>query len=98
MLSLYFVIAILLLLVATPIALLRAKTRLGLALGVFLPAVTFHVARFAIPVIVWDQSFEMRLGGDVLLSINVLLSLALAWILYGYVVMGQAKQNSASMY
>lgn len=82
-LSLYFFSVSFLFLVLIPVALLRAKTRLGRALAVFIPAVIFLVARLTIPALVFlRQPLAVR-SGDVVLSLNVLLSLILAWILYG---------------
>jgi hypothetical protein len=71
-------------LVVVPVALLRAKTPLGRALAVFVPTVIFHVARLTIPPLVMQEQVKVR-PGEIILSINVVLSLALAWALYSHV-------------
>jgi hypothetical protein len=68
-------------LVVGPVTLLRARTRLGRALAVFAPVVVFHVARLMVPLLVIEQVVKLR-PGDVIMSINAVLSLALAWALY----------------
>ena len=80
-LSAYLIAGAILILVIVPVAMLRAKTRLGRASAVFVPVVVFHVIRLAVPSIVLKQSFHMG-PGDVIASINILLSLILAWLLY----------------
>jgi hypothetical protein len=70
--------------VVLPVALLRAKTRLGRALAVFVPVVAFHAVRLTIPLLVIQQPLNMR-PGDVIASINIVLSLILAWVLYSYI-------------
>ncbi len=83
-LSAYLVTVTVLFLVVVPVALLRAKTRLGRAFAVFVPVVAFHVARLTIPLLVIQQSLKGR-PGDVIYSINILLSFILAWLLYNHV-------------
>jgi hypothetical protein len=83
-LSAYLVAVTILYLIVVPIALLRAKTRLGRALAVFVPVVAFHVARLTVPLLVIQQPLKMR-PGDVIASINVVLSLILAWVLYSHI-------------
>ena len=69
--------------VVVPVALLRAKSRLGRALAVFAPLVAFHVIRLAVPSLVLQQPLTMP-PGEVIYSINILLSLVLAWVLYSH--------------
>lgn len=83
-LSVYFVTMTILYMVVIPVALLRAKTRLGRALAVFLPIVAFHVARLTVPLLVIQQTIKLR-PGDVIATINIMLSLILAWVLYSYI-------------
>jgi hypothetical protein len=83
-LSLYFAGITLLYLVVTPIALLRAKTRLGRALALFVPVITFHLIRFTVPFLVIQQPLSMR-AGEAVATINILLSLILAWVLYSFI-------------
>ncbi len=83
-LSLYFAAITLLYLVVTPIALLRAKTRLGRALALFVPVITFHLVRFTLPFLVIQQPLSMR-AGEAVATVNILLSLILAWVLYSYI-------------
>jgi hypothetical protein len=90
-LPLYFVTVSLLYLVVTPVALLRAKTRLGRAFAVFGPVVVFLVIRLIIPFLAFRLPLEMR-PGDAVLSINVLLSLILAWLLYSHI--GDASREA----
>lgn len=83
-LSIYFAAITFLYLVVTPIALLRAKTRFGRVLAVFVPVVTFHVVRLIVPLLVIQQPLKIR-PGEVVATINILLSLFLAWVLYSYI-------------
>jgi hypothetical protein len=83
-LSAYLIAGAILFLVIVPITLLRAKTRLGRALAVFVPVVVFHVIRLSVPSLVHQQSLHMG-PGDVIASLNILLSLILAWLLYSYI-------------
>jgi hypothetical protein len=82
-LSAYLIVATILYLVIVPIAFLRAKTRLGRALAVFVPVVVFHIVRLTVPAIVLQQPLNV-LSGDMIISINVLLSLILAWVLFSH--------------
>jgi len=77
----YALSMIILYLVVTPVALLRARTRLGRALAVFVPVGIFHFARIAVPILVLPGTHQMP-WGDILLSVNVMLSMFLAWFLY----------------
>jgi hypothetical protein len=88
-LSLYLFSASFLFLVMMPVALLRTRTRLGQATALFVPAILFVVARQVVPLLVMEQAVRMR-PGDVQISINVLLSLILAWILYS--AMGESAE------
>ena len=83
-LSAYLVAGTILYLVVVPVALLRAKTRLGRALAVFVPVMAFHVVRLTVPLLVLQQPLEMRLG-EVVASINMVLSFILAWVLYSHI-------------
>ena len=68
-------------LVVTPIALLRARTRLGRALAVFIPVGIFLTARIAVPNLVLPGPHLMP-WGDIELSVTVMLNFVLAWVLY----------------
>lgn len=83
-LSVYLAAVTISFLVVVPVALLRARTRLGRALAVFVPVVIFHVARLIVPLLVIQQPVKARLG-DVVFSISIVLSLVLGWVLYGQV-------------
>jgi hypothetical protein len=83
-LTLYLVAMTALYLVVTPIALLRAKTNLGRTLAVFVPVVGFHVIRIITPSIV-IRGPHLVPWGDIILSINVLLSFVIAWVLYSHI-------------
>jgi hypothetical protein len=80
-LSIYLIAVTGLYLILTPVALLRARTRIGRALAVFAPVVIFHAARLIIPLLVIQQPVQIP-WGDIILSVNVLLSFGLAWVLY----------------
>lgn len=82
-LSAYFVTITILYLVVVPIAFLRARTRLGRVLAVFVPVVAFHVIRLSVPFLVIQQPIQLR-PGEVIATINIMLSLILAWGLYSY--------------
>lgn len=71
-------------LVVTPVALLRARTRLGRLLAVFIPVGIFLIARIAIPSVVLSYYPHQIPWGDMLLSLNVMLNLVLAWVLYSH--------------
>lgn len=76
----YLIAMSVLYLVITPLAALRARSRLGLALAIFLPLGLFHVVRVIVPFAFGpDGRFPV---GDAVWSLNCLLSLALAWTLY----------------
>jgi hypothetical protein len=77
----YMISMVALYLVVTPIALLRARTPLGRLLAVFIPVGIFHIARIAVPALVRPGP-EITPWGDILLSVNVMLNFALAWVLY----------------
>jgi hypothetical protein len=83
-LSTYLLTVTIFYMVVLPVALLRAKTRLGRAMAVFVPVVAFHVVRLTVPLLVIQQPLNMR-PGDVIASINIVLSLILAWVLYSYI-------------
>jgi hypothetical protein len=70
-------------LVVTPVALLRARTRLGRLLAVFIPVGIFLVARIAIPNLVLPGPHRVP-WGDILLSVTVMLNFILAWVLYSH--------------
>lgn len=80
-LALYLGGAAILFLVVAPVALLRARTRLGRALAVFVPLVAFHVVRLLVPAIVLGEPLKI-MPGEIVASINMLLILILAWVLY----------------
>lgn len=77
----YLVVVTFLYLVVVPVALLRARTQLGRAAAVFVPVAIFHLARLTIPGLVTQPKFVLPLG-DSVHSLNILLSLAMAWVLY----------------
>jgi hypothetical protein len=80
-LSTYFAAITILFLVVVPIALLRARTRLGRILAVFLPLLAFHILRLGVPLLVIQGPIQMR-PGNVIATINILLSFVLAWVVY----------------
>ena len=83
-LGLYLAAIAFLYMAVVPIALLRAKTGLGRAAAVFIPVFAFHLGRLIIPGLVIQGTFRLP-WGDSILSANVLLSLALAWLLYSQI-------------
>jgi hypothetical protein len=76
--------------VAAPVALLRARTRLGRALAVFVPLVMFLVARLTVPLLALGRPIADLRPGDVL-SVNILLAFLLAWVLYDYIDMASPE-------
>jgi len=80
----YLVAVTALFLVVVPVALLRTKTIIGRAIAVFVPVVASHVARITIPFLVVQPRVAFR-PGEIVYSINILLSLILAWILYNHI-------------
>jgi hypothetical protein len=83
-LATYFAGITILYLVVVPLALLRARTRLGRALAVFLPLVIFHGLRITVPLLVIQEPIRV-LPGEVVWVINILLSFVLAWVVYNVV-------------
>jgi hypothetical protein len=79
----YLALMTVLFLVIVPAGLLRARTRLGRALAVFGPVVAFLVLRRIIPLVMSRQPLELS-GGELIFSLNILLSLLLAWALYSH--------------
>jgi hypothetical protein len=79
----YLVAVTILYLVVVPLAFLRAKSRLGRAVGVFLPVTAFLVVLIAVPSLVTQQQFKMP-WGEVIFSANIVLGLILAWLLYSH--------------
>lgn len=69
-------------LVVTPIALLRARTRLGRLLAVFIPVGIYLSARIVVPLLVIPYYPHQVPWGDILFSVNVMLNFVLAWVLY----------------
>ena len=67
-------------LLITPVAMLRARSRVGLALAVFIPMGIFHLARIAVPTFVLHGQYGIPWQ-----SVNVLLTLVLGWVLYSHV-------------
>lgn len=82
-LTIYLIGMVALYAVVAPVAFMRARTRLGRALGVFAPVAAFAVSRLAVPRFVSGQPGVIW-PGDVLISVNLLLVLAIGWILYTY--------------
>jgi len=66
-----------------PLFLLRARTRLGRAAAVFIPVAVFHLARLVLPKFLISGVVSLP-WGDTILSINVLLILLMAWVLYSW--------------
>jgi len=87
-LSTYFAAITVLYLVVVPVALLRAKTRQGRALAVFVPLVAFHLIRLFVPLLVIQEPVRI-MPGEVVATINVVLSFVLAWVIYSEV--GEAR-------
>ena len=83
-------------LVVVPVALLRARTRLGRALAVFVPVVIFHVARLTVPLLVIEQPVKVG-AGEVVFSVGIVLSLVLGWALYGQVGEASGDGHGGSM-
>jgi hypothetical protein len=83
-LATYFAGITILYLVVVPLALLRARTRLGRALAVFLPLVIFHGLLITVPLLVIQEPIRVR-PGEVVWVINILLSFVLAWMVYNVV-------------
>lgn len=69
-------------LVVPPIAMLRARTRMGRALAVFIPVGIFLIARIAVPSLVLPYYPHQIPWGEILFSVNVMLNFVLAWVLY----------------
>lgn len=91
-LPLYLVTVSLLYLVLTPVAMLRAKTRRGRALAVFVPVILFLVVRAVVPILITGRTLAALRPGDAGMSLNVLLTLILAWFLYSQMAVSHEAQ------
>ena len=80
-------------LVVTPIAILRARTRLGRLLAVFIPVGIFLIARIVVPNLVLAGWYQVP-WGDIVLSVNVLLNFALAWVLYSHLEQARNEEET----
>jgi len=80
-LTTYFAAITILFLVVVPVALLRAKTRLGRALAIFVPVFSFHVLRFTVPLLVIPEPVRIS-QGELVWVLNILLMFVLAWVVY----------------
>ena len=92
-LTTYFAAITLLFLVVVPVALLRAKTRLGRALAIFVPVISFHVLRFTVPLLVIPEPIRIN-QGELVWVLNILLMFVLAWVVYSQ--LGDAGRISAN--
>lgn len=81
--TIYLTILVFVYLGLVPIFLLRARTRLERAAAVFIPVATFHLARLVLPKYLASGVLSFP-WGDTILSINVLLVVLLAWVLYSH--------------
>ena len=80
-----------------PAALLRAKTRQGRALAVFVPLVIFFTLHFIVPLLVIQEPIRIP-PGEVVGVINILLSFVLAWVVYSEVGRkGVAAKTSSNL-
>jgi hypothetical protein len=89
-LAFYLIAMVVLYAVVTPITFLRARTQMGRAIGLFAPIAAFAGLRLIVPQIVIDRP-GIILPGDVLISINLILVLAIGWILYTYLSENQPE-------
>ena len=53
-------------------------------LAVFVPLVAFHALRLTVPLLVIQEPMQMR-PGDVVATINIVLSFVLSWVIYSEV-------------
>lgn len=81
--TLYLTILVFVYLGLVPIFLLRAKTNLGRAAAVFIPIAAFHLTRLVLPKFLINGVLSLP-WGDTILTVNVLLVLLLAWVLYSW--------------
>jgi hypothetical protein len=79
--TLYLSVLVFVYLGLVPILMLRAKTGLGRAAAVFIPVASFHLARLVLPKYLMSGVLSLP-WGDTILTINVLLVVLLAWVLY----------------
>ena len=98
-LVMYLAAITILYLVVMPVVLLRAKTKIGRALAVFVPLAIFFVLHFIVPLLVIQEPIRI-MPGEVVGVINILLSFVLAWVVYSEVgekrVEGQTSSNTAT--
>lgn len=81
-LTAYILMLTALYILAAPLAFLRAKTGLQRALALLVPVILFHAARLIVPVLVTQRTLMEVLPGDLIFSINGVLSILIALILY----------------
>ena len=94
-LPLYMAGMVFLFFVLAPAGLLRAKTDLGRATAVFVPAIIFLAARIVVPALVLGDAARIY-PGEIVLSGNILLSLLLGWILYRHIGRGPVAERLKS--
>lgn len=82
-LTIYLISMVVLYAVVTPVTFLRARTQVGRVAGLFAPVAAFAALRLIVPQIVIGRPGTVW-PGDVLISINLLLVLAIGWLLYSY--------------
>lgn len=90
--SLYLVAMTLWYLVLAPAACLRARSAWGRALALLGPVVLFHAVRLALPLLVGPGRSALPMG-EVGISLTVVLSLLLGWLLYR--ALGEAPRPAA---
>lgn len=96
-LTTYFTAITVLYLLVVPAALLRARTRQGRALAVFVPLVIFFTLHFIVPLLVIQEPIRIP-PGEVVGVINILLSFVLAWVVYSEVGRkGEAAKTSSNL-
>lgn len=94
-LSTYFAAITILYLVVVPVALLRSKTRLGRAMAVFVPLVAFHLLRLTVPRLVIQEPIRIH-PGEVVATINIVLSFVLAWVIYSEIREARRESQASS--
>ena len=92
-LQLYLATMCFLFMVVAPVALLRARTKAGRAAGLFVPVIIVLAARLFVPA--WVVNLPVNGPGDVMLSVTILMSLVLAWVLYSGMT-GASREESAN--
>jgi hypothetical protein len=86
----YLIAMVILYMVVTPVGFMRARSRPGRAVALFVPVAAFAALRLVVPSLVVGSSVRTW-PGDILISVNLMLVLATGWLMYDHLGTIQAE-------